>query len=223
MLAKFCFRVLSGSSQPVHAIAVLAIAIVGSTVYNTRNSNGDPSSRPSGLYTLFYIVSTSLHAGAQFWMTFVSGLALYFSLSRHAFGDVQRVLFPKYFTMNSVLSGITLVAFVKLHDHIVWTPRHYVQVGAVAVCFLVETFARLYVAPQVLTCMTEVRALELEVEGVGKEVGKHSAGALAKCPAYVKAYSTFRRYHGTMAIANVLSMICTTIHFLYLAQFINFS
>lgn len=217
-------RVISGSSHPAHAIAVVAVAIVCSAVYGgTKACNIDPSSKPSSLVQVVYIVCTSLHAGAQFWMTFVSGLTLYFSLSRHAFGDVQRVLFPRYFTLNSILSGFSLIAFVKLHNHIDWTSKHYAQMGAIASCFLLETLARLYVAPRVLISMTEVRALELEVEGVGKEIGKHVAGSLTKCPAYVKAYSAFRRYHGTMAIANVLSMICTSIHLTYLAQFINFS
>lgn len=56
----------------------------------------------------------------------VAGLSLYFSLPRHAFGEVQKVLFPKYFTLNSVLSFIVLVQFVRVQQ--LWDLFTYLQV-----------------------------------------------------------------------------------------------
>lgn len=70
----------------------------------------------SRLWTLLYLGSFSMHFGAQIWMTFISGLSLYFSIPRHTFGCVQIVLFPKYFLLNAVLSFITLTVFLRTHN-----------------------------------------------------------------------------------------------------------
>lgn len=70
----------------------------------------------SPVVTLIYLASFSAHFGAQIWMTFISGLALYFSLPRHTFGHVQKVLFPKYFLLNATLSLITLVVFLRSNN-----------------------------------------------------------------------------------------------------------
>lgn len=51
-----------------------------------------------------------------FYLFIFSGLSLYFNLARHAFGDVQKILFPRYFTLNCVLSAITVVQFGRLHS-----------------------------------------------------------------------------------------------------------
>lgn len=51
----------------------------------------------------------------HFFIFGVSGLALFFNLPRHDFGAVQKVLFPKYFSLNSCLSFVTLISFTNLH------------------------------------------------------------------------------------------------------------
>lgn len=62
-----------------------------------------------------------------------TGLSLYFNLARHAFGDVQRILFPRYFTMNCVLSAITTIQFGRLHASTLsqWDLHMYLQVNIV--------------------------------------------------------------------------------------------
>lgn len=66
---------------------------------------------------------------------FFLGLSLYFNLARHAFGDVQKILFPKYFSLNSLLSAITLIQFGKMHVAAnVWDVHTYLQVRAVYIC-----------------------------------------------------------------------------------------
>lgn len=82
----------------------------------------------SPLWTLIYLVSFSTHFGAQIWMTFVSGLALYFSLPRHVFGNVQKVLFPKYFLLNSILSLVTLAIFLRTKNQDLLVAENAVQV-----------------------------------------------------------------------------------------------
>lgn len=51
----------------------------------------------------------------HFFIFGVSGIALFFNLPRHDFGAVQKVLFPKYFSLNSCLSFVTLISFTNLH------------------------------------------------------------------------------------------------------------
>lgn len=54
---------------------------------------------------------------------------MYFNLARHAFGDVQKILFPKYFSLNSLLSAITLIQFGKMHVAAeMWDVHTYLQV-----------------------------------------------------------------------------------------------
>ncbi|XP_014278433.1 transmembrane protein 205 [Halyomorpha halys] len=213
-------RVLE-SSQPVHLLAVLIIILAFSTLLPSDHHGLEEQGKST--FTFFaYILATSLHAGAQFWMTFISGLSLYFSLPRHAFGDVQKVLFPRYFTFNSLLSAVTLLTFTHLQSHMDWTLRHYIQVGALLCCFLSEALSRLYIAPEVVSQMKKVRKIELTVEGVGQEVGRHKPGVLASCPEYVNTYSVFRKLHMQMAIVNIFTMACSTVHLLYLSQSIKF-
>lgn len=57
------------------------------------------------------------------------GLSLYFALPRHAFAEVQRVLFPRYFTINACLSLTTLIIFVKRHPADTWDSEIAIQVS----------------------------------------------------------------------------------------------
>lgn len=58
-----------------------------------------------------------------------AGLSLYFALPRHTFGEVQRILFPRYFTINACLSLTTLLIFVKHHPIHTWNTEIAIQVG----------------------------------------------------------------------------------------------
>lgn len=208
-------RTIMESSQPVHAMAVIAVVFVGSVLFPAQSQAPKPY---SSFISLIYLLAFCLHLGAQFWMTFVSGLTLYFSLPRHAFGDVQRILFPRYFTINSILSAVILLSFSKLHSHLSWEPRHWTQVTAISCCFLLESLSRLYVAPQVVSLIDKKRIMEANVPGVGMEIGSHCPGRLVKCPHYMALHSSFRKKHCLMAMANVLSMVCTMVHLVCLHQ-----
>lgn len=59
------------------------------------------------------------------------GLSLYFSLPRHNFGAVQRVLFPRYFALNAVLSMGTLLGFARQHPASAWDTISTLQVSSV--------------------------------------------------------------------------------------------
>lgn len=73
----------------------------------------------------------------MFFSLLISGLSLYFNLPRHIFGRCQQILFPRYFTLNSLLSLTALIIFVKAHDRN-WILSSYVQVLSLTVCATIE-------------------------------------------------------------------------------------
>jgi len=150
-------------------------------------------------------------------MTFVSGLALYFSLPRHTFGSVQQVLFPKYFLLNAFLSLISLAIFLRAKNSELRTMETGVQAFAMSLCFLTELVIFLYLTPPLLALISIKTEIEKEA-GVGFEIGKLEPGKLWKCPHYVRIHKAFRKVHMSIAIGNVFTMACTTLHLYYLAS-----
>ncbi|XP_046989718.1 transmembrane protein 205 [Schistocerca americana] len=213
------YRVMFQTTQPAHVITIVAVSVVASLVCNKNNTAN--SFKPSPWINLLYLGAFMTHFGAQMWMTFVSGLTLYFEIPRHTFGVVQKVLFPKYFSLNSFLSMITLFLFVRLHPRSEWDSSIGFQVFIMSLCFLLELVIRLYLTPPLLRLMTAKTAIE-KAAGVGLEVGKHNPGPLAHCPHYVKMHQAFRKIHMAVAIGNILTMACTTVHLHYLASKICF-
>ena len=108
----FISRILFKTTQPAHLITVLSITMIAFFVFPAEIEDN----KPSRLTNFVYLAAFATHLGAQIWMTFVSGLSLYFALPRHSFGCVQKVLFPKYFLLNSFLSLVTLLIFLDHHN-----------------------------------------------------------------------------------------------------------
>lgn len=210
------YKILFQTTQPAHVLMLIAVTIIA-MLLNPMKNRSDALIKPSPFISLVYLSAFMMHFGAQMWMTFVSGLSLYFAVPRHTFGEVQQVLFPRYFGLNSVLSLVTLVIFVKLHPTGTWDAYVALQVGAMALCFLVELLIRLYLAPPLLSLIAAKIAME-KAAGVGLEVGRHDPGPLAKCPHYIKIHKAFRKVHMSIAIGNLMSMACTVLHLLYLAN-----
>lgn len=90
---------------------MVAISILGFLLYPSNHEDSH-----SRLTAFLYMGSYCVHFGSQIWMTFISGLSLYFSLPRHTFGKVQKVLFPKYFLFNAILSLTTVATFLRNYN-----------------------------------------------------------------------------------------------------------
>uniref|UniRef100_A0A146LZ59 Transmembrane protein 205 n=1 Tax=Lygus hesperus TaxID=30085 RepID=A0A146LZ59_LYGHE len=213
-------RTILATSQPVHALAIISVGIVFTCLTGEQSTTPKPY---SALTTFAYVVAFGLRLGSQYWMTFVSGLSLYFTLQRHAFGDVQVVLFPRYFTSNAILSAISLFAFTKLHSHIPWETTHWIQVITMSTSFLLESLSRLYLAPKVVDLIEKKKAIEVTQPGVGKEVGKHDPGVLKNCPHYMSLHGQFRRKHMFMGVVNVTTIACTIVQLCYVCQSLCFT
>ncbi|KAL1465385.1 hypothetical protein WDU94_004963 [Cyamophila willieti] len=210
------FKVLISTTQPAHVIALVSVLVVATIlVPSTSHTHHSQSQlRPHPFTRFSYLCAFSLHIGSQFWMTFMSGLSLYFSLPRHAFGEVQKVLFPKYFTLNSVLSLVILVQFVRVHP--LWDLYTYLQVGTLSLCFLLELLIRLYIVPPVIHLITVKTELETAA-GVGQEIGRYKLGQLIHCPHYMKLHHAFRKLHFITAMGNILTISCSAFHLHFIA------
>uniref|UniRef100_A0A8D8RUS3 Transmembrane protein 205 n=1 Tax=Cacopsylla melanoneura TaxID=428564 RepID=A0A8D8RUS3_9HEMI len=212
------FKVLVSTTQPAHVIALVSVLVVATILVPSSSSQTSHNShahlRPHPFTRFSYLCAFSLHIGSQFWMTFMSGLSLYFSLPRHAFGEVQKVLFPKYFTLNSVLSMIILVQFIRVHP--LWDLYTYLQVGTLSLCFLLELLIRLYIVPPVIHLITVKTELE-SAAGVGQEIGRYKLGQLIHCPHYMKLHHTFRKLHFITAMGNIMTISCSAFHLHYIA------
>uniref|UniRef100_A0A182N0T3 TMEM205-like domain-containing protein n=1 Tax=Anopheles dirus TaxID=7168 RepID=A0A182N0T3_9DIPT len=234
------YKILTNTTQPSHAISAIVVSLVLVALWpNLINSSQQcdrqqlegqtASARGSPLTQIAYLGSFTIHFGAQIWMTFVSGLALYFSLPRHTFGLIQEVLFPKYFTLGTGLSTISLVSFVELRRNTRpelaarnlahWDRVDLLQVVALAVTAALELFVRLYLAPPMLRLMHEKHRIEARAS-IGQEVGQFDGagnGALERSRHYKATHKKFRQIHMTTAILNMVSLTCTCVHLLYLA------
>ncbi|XP_073834217.1 uncharacterized protein [Musca autumnalis] len=186
--------------------------------------NNNPSSASSSHYKLAliaYLGAFAIHFGSQIWMTFVSGLSLYFSLPRHMFGQCQQILFPKYFAMNGALSILMLILFVKFF-FVSWSTPQCIQLIALALTGAIELIVRLYLAPPLLQLMHEKYKIEGTV-GSGNEIGQLVQGDLIQCPHYQRIHKAFRRIHMTVAIGNLLTMVASCLHLYYIAGKIQIS
>ncbi|XP_015517342.2 transmembrane protein 205 [Neodiprion pinetum] len=211
------YKILFYTTQPAHVIMIAAVLCVTSAmVPSTERTNiaGQPHSRTA---SFIYLTSFVIHFGAQIWMTFVSGLTLYFALPRHSFGEVQRVLFPRYFSLNACLSLITLLIFVKHHPMNTWDTEIAIQVFGMSGAFFLELLIRLYLTPPLLRLIIQKNALE-RAAGVGTEIGRHNPGPLKHCPHYLIIHRAFRRVHVTIAMGNMVTMACTVLHLHYISS-----
>lgn len=57
--------------------------------------------------------------------------------------------------------------------------------------------------------------------GSGQEIGHLVQGELVDCENYQKVHKSFRRIHMTIAIGNLMSLVCTFVHLEYLASKIH--
>ena len=54
---------------------------------------------------------------------------MYMYLPRHMFGFIQSKLFPKYFTLGTVLSSVSIITFLVEHPFPKWERVEKIQVS----------------------------------------------------------------------------------------------
>lgn len=207
------YTILTRTTQPAHLASILLVLFIS---YSVWPEDGEKVKARCSLTTFIYLGSFAAHFGAQIWMTFVSGLALYFSLPRHTFGMCQEVLFPKYFLINTLLSTMTLITFTKMHTNfsdIRWTT----QLLALTLCLVIEMVIFLYLTGPLLRLMRIKYQYEQKL-GNGSEIGYQKALPAFDCPEYKEAHNKFRKIHIKCAVGNIIAICCTSMHLYYLAS-----
>lgn len=207
------YRELMEHSQPAHLVTIVAVVYLAFRLFPDSRRH---ATEASTLTRLLYIAAVSTIFGSQVWMTFVSGIALFLSVPRHVFAQVQQVLFPLYFLTNAVLMLVAVITYTRHHPTHLWDNHQMMQGAILVTCFLVNLGIRLYLAPVLTKLITVKMAIEREA-GIGQEVGSSNPGVLANCPHYMRLYRAFRRTHMTIAIGNIISMAATSLHLYYLA------
>ncbi|XP_051169186.1 transmembrane protein 205 [Leptopilina boulardi] len=207
-------RIVVSSAQLAHLIMILSVLCVLSAFFPKNRRTGQ---QHSTLLSLIYLSSFIVHLGAQVWMTFVSGLSLYFALPRHTFSEIQRVLFPRYFTINACMSFITVLIFVNHHPVHSWDSELKLQIFAMTSAFFLELMIRLYMTPILLRLIVQKTSIEVTAK-VGSEIGHQNFGVLKHCPHYLKIHKSFRLVHSTIAVGNLCTMACTLFHLYYLSS-----
>lgn len=140
---------------------------------------------------------------------------MYFSLPRHHFGEVQKVLFPLYFTLTSILSLTTLLVHLHLTRCIQTTM-------ILTACFLVEFIVRLYLCDPLVKLICVKNEMEAK-HGLGMEVGKLSHDSvLFESQEYVFVHKKFRRLHMFIAFSNIACIGFSTAHLYIASSDINF-
>ncbi|CRK90685.1 CLUMA_CG004382, isoform A [Clunio marinus] len=212
------YKILTRTAQPAYFMTIAMVLFISSCIWPNLNEQeeGKSGKTRSLSMTLLYLTSVGTHFGAQIWMTFVSGLALYFSLPRHTFGMCQEILFPKYFLLNTILSTTTLISYPKIstnHND----PQVMVQVINLLICVLIEMTIYLFLTPPLLDLMRAKYQFE-EKLGNGQEIGYEKEVVGIKCPKYQTIHKSFRKAHIKCAIGNVIAICCSFVHIYYLAS-----
>ncbi|GAB6019518.1 hypothetical protein CHUAL_001094 [Chamberlinius hualienensis] len=207
--------------QPAHLVAVVGLIYLGFTFFPKESRDGDLDvDGPNAVSTLVYMGTFAAHFGAQMWMTFISGIVLFFAIPRNVFAQVQRVLFPLYFFLNSILSLATIVTFIQHHQNYALSRQLQTQVWLLSLCFLIELCTRLYVVPPLLDALETRMELEKKAD-VGHEIGHHDPGKLKNSQEYIRLHKRFRKFHGLCAAANLTAVACNVIHLYFIATTIK--
>jgi Domain of unknown function (DUF4149) len=208
---------LTRTTQPAHLASIIIVLVVSLNVWpSNQHDESHRTKSKSPLISFIYLGSFAAHFGAQLWMTFVSGLALYFSLPRHTFGMCQEVLFPKYFLINTVLSAMTIITFAKMHKSLS-DSQMTAQLVILSACLLIEMIIFFYLTPPLLKLMKEKYKFEQKL-GNGSEIGYQKELPAFRCPRYKDVHKKFRKVHFACAMGNLVSICCTFMHLYYLAS-----
>jgi len=202
-------------TQPTHAAVFMSVVFVSYWLFPSEAG----VNHRNNIYRLLYICSFATHFGAQMWMTFVAGLLLFFSIPRHTFALVQSILFPTYYIFGSLLGMVTFVSYTEILRTKSWDLDILLQVCSILLCFFLEFFIWLYLAPGLLKLM-KVKVKIEQAAGIGTEVGKEHLGDLTQCPHFMAVHKAFRRVHMIVGILNIVCVACTAFHLYHLSAHI---
>lgn len=164
-----------------------------------------------------HLYSFGTWLGMQFWVSFIAGYKMYFTLTRHTFGHLQSQLFPVYFTAGSSLSTVALATYCIMHPVQLWDGSEKYQASGLAVSMLATIINAVFLEPKVTALMTERYRYEKE-HGYGDSIGPIKDKAFKLDEKYLKMTHRFCVVHGFTSMANILSYTGCILHLWYLTK-----
>ncbi|XP_060598078.1 transmembrane protein 205-like [Ruditapes philippinarum] len=186
--------------------------LIASIVVGTSNPQGTKTTT----VVFVHLLSFAAHFGAQCWVTFIAGFAMFFSLPRIMFGHLQSRMFPLYFAITLVLSCVTLITYVILHPYPTMTPSETKQFIGLCVCVASTFINSFFLAPEIVDAMISVFDIE-KSSGVAYVIGYCDKTELKKDPEYSEHYRRFRLNHSISGVANVITLMCNIFYVYQLA------
>ncbi|XP_048590036.1 transmembrane protein 205 [Nematostella vectensis] len=158
-----------------------------------------------------HVFSFGTWIGIQFWATFIAGATMYFNMPRHAFGELQSILFPKYFMSGVCCSAVALATFCVMHPAQQWVTNEKLQVAGLSVSLLSCMLNYMYLEPNTTVLMHLRYAFERE-RGYGNEIGPIPDEKLKHDEQYLKITHKFACIHGFSSMMNILSYAGCLVH-----------
>ncbi|XP_069105990.1 transmembrane protein 205-like [Argopecten irradians] len=197
--------------QVRYVAAILATISLSFALYPSKYLTGQGSK----FFNFLYFFTFMSHYGAQFWMTFVAGLLLFFNLPRIWFGHVQSKLFPLFFCFGFVTSSITMAVFVARHKHD--NSDVQLQIAALLTSLGADFINAFFLSPIIIDSMLTRFSLEKE-SGKAYEIGFTDLSDLLSNPEYACVNRTFRLSHGLSGGINMIGLAANTFHLYHIAM-----
>lgn len=177
----------------------------------------------TGLFgSTLHLASFSILFGTQIWMTFVGAIVLVKSVPLPQFGDAQGAMFPAYFSLNSLMGGLTLTSYVAHHPLPNWQFTNWLQVLCLTSAVAMNCINGFYFGPMSNKIKEKKQRLEREA-GMGSKVGTNQEVPpnLLENAAYMRMKKQFASLHGMSQLVNLISIIGCTIYLYHLAQSVH--
>ncbi|XP_072925466.1 transmembrane protein 205-like [Hemitrygon akajei] len=180
-------------------------------------TEGDPTT----LVKATHLVLLSTTWGMQIWVSFISGVVLINSVSKHTFSQVQSKLIPCY--LYCVLGGsfLNLALYALYHPHELLNKAEAVQITSFFVCVIFSGLNAQWFSQTVSEMRMKMEKIERE-HSLGDEVGigtkQEAYSKLKKSDAkYGKLSYRFKKYHVLSMVCNFICVICNGVNLFYTA------
>ncbi|KAG6525702.1 transmembrane protein 205-like isoform X1 [Zingiber officinale] len=166
---------------------------------------------------ILHLLAFATDWGAALWVTFIGGIIMFKNLPRHQFGNLQSKMFPAYFTLVSVCSVVSVVAFAYIHP---WRSASLIERYQLVflLCALGFNLSNLIIfTPMTIEMMKQRHKIERDLS-IGEEVGWSKNVQVAKTNPQLAAMNRkFGMIHGLSSLANIMAFGSLAIHSWHLA------
>ena len=156
---------------------------------------------PTSIIKLAYLFGLTFNFGMTTWVTCIAGTIMFIKLPRSQFAQVQGVLFPIYFAVQSCCSLI--IAYALHSGNINGDYKQIIIVDINCICSVIQT---ILIEPKTGSTMKVFMKIR-------KEEGDES-----KTQQFKSAKGAFYMWHGISSLVNVASFLLQSVHIYWLSS-----